>query len=86
MAREEGVEEVVIGLTYSVSPVHTLEYYAERAAALAGCAEMNRIPVVIMLSRVFGIAALTSRRRSQGSSRWNLTDTAMCVLEVKSSA
>ena len=43
MAREEGVEEIVIGLTYSVSPVHTHEYYAERAAALAGCAEMDRL-------------------------------------------
>ena len=47
---------------------------------------MNRIPVVMMLSGVFGIAALTSRIRSHGSSRWNRTDTAMCVLEVKSSA
>jgi oxaloacetate decarboxylase alpha subunit len=43
MAREEGVEEVVIGLTYSVSPVHTHAYYADRAAALAGCAEMDRL-------------------------------------------
>ncbi len=52
----------------------------------AGTHEMNRIPVVMMLSGVFGIAALISRIRSHGSSRWNLTDTAMCVLEVKSSA
>ena len=43
MAREEGVEEIVIGLTYSVSPVHTHAYYAERAAALADCAEMDRL-------------------------------------------
>ena len=28
IAREEGVEEVVVGLTYSVSPVHTDAYYA----------------------------------------------------------
>ena len=41
MAREEGVEEVVIGLTYSVSEVHTHAYYAERAAALTDCAEMD---------------------------------------------
>jgi oxaloacetate decarboxylase (Na+ extruding) subunit alpha len=34
MAREEGVEEIVIGLTYSVSEVHTHAYYAERAAAV----------------------------------------------------
>jgi oxaloacetate decarboxylase alpha subunit len=43
MAREEGVEEVVIGLTYSVSEVHTLDYYADRAAALADCAELDRL-------------------------------------------
>ena len=44
------------------------------------------MPVVIRLSGVFGIASLTSRSRSHGSSRWKRTDTAMCVLEVKSSA
>ena len=31
LAKAEGVEEVVIGLTYSVSPVHTDAFYAERA-------------------------------------------------------
>jgi oxaloacetate decarboxylase (Na+ extruding) subunit alpha len=43
MARREGIEEVVIGLTYSISPVHTHAYYAERAAALADCADMDRL-------------------------------------------
>jgi oxaloacetate decarboxylase alpha subunit len=43
MAKAEGIEEVVIGLTYSISPVHTHAYYAERAAALADCAEMDRL-------------------------------------------
>jgi oxaloacetate decarboxylase alpha subunit len=43
IARQEGVEEVVIGLTYSISPVHTHAYYAERAAALADCTEMDRL-------------------------------------------
>jgi oxaloacetate decarboxylase (Na+ extruding) subunit alpha len=43
MAREEGVEEIVIGLTYSISDVHTHAYYAERAAALADCAELDRL-------------------------------------------
>jgi oxaloacetate decarboxylase alpha subunit len=43
IARQEGVEEIVIGLTYSVSEVHTHAYYAERAAALADCAEMDRL-------------------------------------------
>ena len=41
VAREEGVEEIAIALTYSVSAVHTHDYYAERAAALADCAEMD---------------------------------------------
>jgi oxaloacetate decarboxylase alpha subunit len=43
LAREEGVEQVVIGLTYSISDVHTHAYYAARAAALADCREMDRI-------------------------------------------
>ena len=43
MARQAGCEEVVIGLTYSISPAHTTQYYAERAAALASCLEMDRI-------------------------------------------
>jgi oxaloacetate decarboxylase alpha subunit len=43
MARKEGIEEVVIGLTYSISPVHTHEYYAQRAAILADCADMDRL-------------------------------------------
>src|SRR5580765_7467660 len=42
-AREEGVEEIVIGLTYSISEVHTHAYYAERAMALADCADMDRL-------------------------------------------
>ena len=52
----------------------------------AGTQEMNRIPLVIMLRGVFGIAALTSRSRRQGSSRWKRTDIPMNVLAVKSSA
>ena len=52
----------------------------------AGTQEMKRIPVVIIPSGVSGIASLTSRIRSHGSSRWKRTETAMCVLEVKSSA
>ena len=43
MARQEGVEEVVIGLTYSISDVHTHQYYAERVAALADSADMDRL-------------------------------------------
>ncbi|MGH3017800.1 MAG: biotin carboxyl carrier protein [Gaiellaceae bacterium] len=43
VARQEGVEEIVIGLTYSISDVHTHAYYADRAAALADCPEMDRL-------------------------------------------
>ena len=43
LAHEEGIEEVVIGLTYSVSEVHTHAYYAERASALADCADMDAL-------------------------------------------
>ena len=34
-SRDEGAEEVVVGLVYSISPVHTDDYYAERARAIA---------------------------------------------------
>src|SRR5262245_7927391 len=43
IAKREGVEEVVIGLTYSVSPVHTDAFYAERAAAVAACPDVDRL-------------------------------------------
>ena len=43
MARAEGFLEVVVGLTYSISEVHTHAYYAERVAALADCAEIDRL-------------------------------------------
>ena len=43
MARREGIQEVVVGLTYSISDVHTHAYYAERAAALADCPDMDRL-------------------------------------------
>ena len=42
MARQEGVEEIVVGMTYSISPVHTHAYYAERLTALADCADIDR--------------------------------------------
>jgi oxaloacetate decarboxylase (Na+ extruding) subunit alpha len=42
VAREEGVEEIVVGLTYSISPVHTFSYYAERVAELTDCADIDR--------------------------------------------
>jgi oxaloacetate decarboxylase (Na+ extruding) subunit alpha len=35
IAKEEGAEEIVVGLVYSISPVHTDAYYSERAGAIA---------------------------------------------------
>jgi oxaloacetate decarboxylase alpha subunit len=43
IAKRAGVEEVVIGLTYSVSPVHTDAFYAERATAMGDCADVDRL-------------------------------------------
>lgn len=43
IAHEEGAEEVVTALTYSISPVHTDKYYAERAQQLAGCDSIERL-------------------------------------------
>jgi oxaloacetate decarboxylase alpha subunit len=43
IAKAEGVDEVVIGLTYSISEVHTHAYYAQRAAGLADCETMDRL-------------------------------------------
>ena len=43
MARDEGVEEVVVGLTYSISPVHTHDYYVERARAVAESQDIDRL-------------------------------------------
>jgi oxaloacetate decarboxylase (Na+ extruding) subunit alpha len=43
IAKRAGVDEVVIGLTYSVSPVHTDAFYAERATAMANCADVDRL-------------------------------------------
>jgi oxaloacetate decarboxylase (Na+ extruding) subunit alpha len=36
IAKEEGAEEVLVGLVFSISPVHTDAYYAERAERIAG--------------------------------------------------
>jgi oxaloacetate decarboxylase alpha subunit len=43
IAKQEGVEEVVIGLTYSVSPVHTDEFYATRAKAIGASPDVDRL-------------------------------------------
>ncbi|HVS84261.1 MAG TPA: hypothetical protein VHD91_01355 [Gaiellaceae bacterium] len=41
IAKEEGAAEVLVGLVYSVSPVHTDPYYAERAAAIAASRDVD---------------------------------------------
>ncbi|WP_273847066.1 biotin carboxyl carrier protein [Rubrobacter calidifluminis] len=43
VAREEGFEEVVVGLTYSISPVHTHDYYLERAEAVSRSEDIDRL-------------------------------------------
>jgi oxaloacetate decarboxylase alpha subunit len=41
LARQEGIEEVIVGLTYSISPVHTHAYYAARCEELATCTDID---------------------------------------------
>src|SRR5262249_8103373 len=43
LAHREGIEEVVVGLTYSISAVHTVDYYAQRAAAMGACPDVDRL-------------------------------------------
>jgi oxaloacetate decarboxylase alpha subunit len=43
MAREAGAEEVVVGLTYSISPVHTHRYYLDRARAVSESEDVDRL-------------------------------------------
>jgi hypothetical protein len=53
------------------SPLRTTERNtARRTSSPAGRHEMKRLPVVIMPSGVFGIAAAAIRMRSHGSSWW----------------
>jgi oxaloacetate decarboxylase (Na+ extruding) subunit alpha len=43
LAQEEGAEEVVVGLTYSISAVHDDEHYRSRAEAVAVMPEVDRL-------------------------------------------
>lgn len=43
LARDEGIEEIVTALTYSISPVHTDLYYRQRIAELADCPAIDRL-------------------------------------------
>ena len=68
-------------------PLRATQRNASRISSSShGCHAMKRMPVVMKLSSVLGIAWLTRRMRSHGSSLWKRTDTAMWVLEVKSRA
>ena len=68
-------------------PFRTTHRKASRITSSShGCHEMKRIPVVMKLRSVVGMAARMSRISSHGSSRWKRTEIDMCVLEVKSRA
>jgi oxaloacetate decarboxylase alpha subunit len=41
IAKEEGAEEVLAGLVYSISPVHTDDYYSSRAREIAAGADVD---------------------------------------------
>ncbi|HEY5058163.1 MAG TPA: hypothetical protein VII51_04015 [Gaiellaceae bacterium] len=41
IAKREGAEEVVLGLVYTISPVHTDDYYAQRARAVAASPDVD---------------------------------------------
>jgi oxaloacetate decarboxylase alpha subunit len=41
IAKEEGADEVLVGLVYSISPVHTDAYYAARAQEIAASADVD---------------------------------------------
>ncbi|HEY5295119.1 MAG TPA: hypothetical protein VIJ70_06560 [Gaiellaceae bacterium] len=41
LSKRAGADEVVVGLVYSISPVHTDDYYAERARAVAQSSDVD---------------------------------------------
>jgi oxaloacetate decarboxylase alpha subunit len=41
IAKQEGADEVLVGLVYSISPVHTDDYYASRAREIAASADVD---------------------------------------------
>jgi oxaloacetate decarboxylase alpha subunit len=42
-AKDAGFEEVLVALAYTISPVHTDEYYAEVAEKVAGCSSVDTL-------------------------------------------
>jgi oxaloacetate decarboxylase alpha subunit len=43
MSKEAGIEEVMVALSYSISPVHTDEFYARKAAELASSPDVDLV-------------------------------------------
>lgn len=43
MAKQAGFEEVVAGICFTLSPVHTDDFYADRIAELDGCTDIDSI-------------------------------------------
>jgi oxaloacetate decarboxylase alpha subunit len=43
MAKESGIDEVMIALSYSISPVHTDEFYAQKARAVASSPDVDLV-------------------------------------------
>ncbi len=58
IAKEAGAEEVVASLIYSISPVHTNEFYVQKARELAKCPDID----AIMMEDVGGLLTPESTR------------------------
>lgn len=43
MAKQAGIEEFVVALSYSISPVHTDAYYAQKAREIVACREVDTV-------------------------------------------
>ena len=43
MAKQAGIEEFVMALSYSISPVHTDDYYLEKTRAIVACPDVDTV-------------------------------------------
>ena len=43
IAKQAGIEEFVVALSYSISPVHTDEYYLEKTKAIVACPDVDTL-------------------------------------------
>jgi len=43
MAKQAGIEEFVVALSYSISPVHTDDYYLEKTQAIVACPDVDTV-------------------------------------------